>query len=97
TAELSSIDNVQAQQKARLTSEVSEMGNKVMAVTRPSSSKAISDLYAWRELFSLYRDASVFFSSTERDRGAHTAEQARERMQWFANQVEKSRVVCISI
>jgi hypothetical protein len=97
TAELSSIDNVQAQQKARLTSEVSEMGNKVMTVTRPSSSKAISDLYAWRELFCLYRDASVFFSSTERDHGAHTAEQARERMQWFANQVEKSRVVCISI
>jgi SPX domain len=97
TAELSSIDNVQAQQKVHLSSEVSEMGIKVVAVTKPSSSRAISDMYAWRELFSLYRDASVFFSSTERDHGEHTAEQARERMQWFANQLEKSQVVCISI
>jgi hypothetical protein len=93
TNELSSIDNVQAQQKARLTSEVSDLGNKVVAVTRPSGSKSASDLYAWRELLALYKDASVFFASTERDHGAHTAEQARERMQWFASQIEKSQLV----
>jgi hypothetical protein len=93
SAELSSIDNVQGQQKDRLTSQVSDLGQNIVAVTRPSG-RGVSDLYAWREIISLYRDASVFFASTERDHGAHTAEQARERMEWFLKQIDKSQVVC---
>ena len=93
SAELSSIDNVQGQQKDRLTSQISDLGKNIVAVTRPSG-RGVSDLYAWREIISLYRDASVFFASTERDHGAHTAEQARERMEWFSKQIDKSQVVC---
>jgi hypothetical protein len=93
TAELSSIDNVQAREKLQLTTQVQELGNNVVAVTRPTEMKSASDLYAWREVFALYRDASVFFSTTERNHGAHTAEQARDRMQWFSNQIDNSQVV----
>jgi SPX domain len=93
TNELSSIDELQARQKKILTSQVSELGNHVRAVTRPTDPKSSSDLYTWRQIFELYRDASVFFATTERDHGARNAEQARERVQWFANQLQTQNLV----
>ena len=86
------IEKIEARQKALLTTEVRNLGSKVVSVTRPSHSSSQSDLYAWREIFSLYRDAAVFFANTERHRGARTAVQARERIQWFTDQLAKTPV-----
>ena len=44
-------------------------------------------------IFELYRDASVFFASTEREHGARTADQARERIQWFSRQLSTKDLV----
>lgn len=92
TKELSSIDKIEARQKALLTTEVQSLGSKVVSVTRPSRPSSQSDLYAWREIFSLYHDAAVFFANTERHRGARTAVQARERIQWFSEQLQKNPI-----
>jgi E3 ubiquitin-protein ligase BAH len=91
--ELSSIDDLQARQKEQLTSRVNDLGKDVLVVTKPSKSGSTSDLYAWRQIFSLYRDASVFFAMTERDHGARNAQQARERVQWFQNQIANQNLV----
>ena len=92
STELSSIDDLQARQKDILTVQVKALGHDVQIVAEPSKSRH-SDLYVWREIFSLYREASVFFGATERDRGPHTVEQARERVQWFSDQLVARRVV----
>lgn len=91
--ELASIDTLQAQQKELLTSQVQQLGKDVLIVTRPSQSSSLSDLYAWREVFSLYVDAAVFFATKERDHGARNAQQARERIQWFSNQLKNKHLV----
>jgi SPX domain len=96
TNELSSIDHLQARQKEILTSQVTELGKEVSAVTKPSKSSE-PDLYAWRKIFELYRDASVFFATTEREHGARNSEQARERVQWFSNQLQAQNLVCNTI
>ena len=93
TKELSSIDDLQARQKEQLTSQVNDLGKDVLGVTNPSKSGSSSDLYTWREIFCLYRDASVFFAMTERDHGARNAQQARERVQWFQNQLAQQNLV----
>ena len=93
TKELSSIDDLQARQKEQLISQVNDLGKDVLAVTKPSKSGSTSDLYAWRQVFSLYRDASIFFAMTERDHGARNAQQARERVQWFQNQLAQQNLV----
>ena len=93
TKELSSIDDLQARQKERLTSQVNDLAKDVLEVTKPAKSRSTSDLYAWRQVFSLYRDASVFFAMTERDHGARNAEAARERVQWFQNQLAQQNLV----
>jgi len=93
TKELEQIDNLQAKQKADLTSQVTDLGKNVLTVARPGTSSSASDLYAWREIFSLYRDAAIFFSTTERDHGSRNAEEARQRMQWFQQQLAKNPMV----
>jgi len=90
--ELSSIDSLQARQKEELTSQVKELGKDVMTVTRPGNS-ASSDLYTWRDIFLLYRDAAVFFASTERDHGARTTAQAKERIEKFQSQLVAQNLV----
>lgn len=91
--ELSSIDSLQARQKEELTSQIKDLGTEVMAVTRPEKSASSADLYAWREIFLLYRDAAVFFASTERDHGARTAAQAKERIEKFQNELISQHLV----
>jgi hypothetical protein len=91
--ELSSIDSLQARQKEELNSQVKELGKDVMTVTRPGNSASSSDLYTWREIFLLYRDAAVFFASTERDHGARTTAQAKERIEKFQNQLVAQNLV----
>ncbi|CAK7201895.1 hypothetical protein SEUCBS139899_004610 [Sporothrix eucalyptigena] len=52
--------------------------------------KYASDLSRWRELFELYLDAQVFFSTRERDHGkARTSAQASKQLDWFQDQVKK--------
>jgi hypothetical protein len=93
TEELSSIDDLQARQKDILTSQVNSLDEDVRAVTRPSNNGSACDLYVWRDVFGLYREASVFFSTKERDHGARNAEQARERVEWFSNQLQSQNLV----
>lgn len=63
------------------------------AVTRfeYSSSTSVSqkDLYAWREIFSLWVESEIFESNAERDRGERTVNEAERRLKVFANEVVK--------
>lgn len=59
-------------------------------VTHSSASRSRSntrDLYAWREIFSLWIEAEIFESSAERNRGERTIEEAEVRLKKFANEV----------
>lgn len=59
-------------------------------VTHSSASRSRSstrDLYAWREIFSLWIEAEIFESSAERNRGERTIEEAEVRLKRFANEV----------
>lgn len=50
------------------------------------------DLYAWREIFTLWIEAEIFESTSERTRGERTVEQAETRLKAFANEVVKRRL-----
>ena len=47
------------------------------------------DLYAWREIFSMWIEAQIFESTAERTRGERTVDQAEERLHKFAEAVVK--------
>lgn len=48
-----------------------------------------SDLYAWREIFTLWIEAQIFESSAERNRGERSVEEAEARLKAFAAEVVK--------
>lgn len=53
------------------------------------SSYSKSDLYAWRQIFTLWIEAQIFESTAERDRGERSVEQAEKRLKAFATEVVK--------
>lgn len=53
------------------------------------SSYSKSDLYAWRQIFTLWIEAQIFESNAEWDRGERPVEQAEKRLKAFATEVVK--------
>ncbi|AAW44448.1 conserved hypothetical protein [Cryptococcus deneoformans JEC21] len=62
--------------------------NEITPRMHPSKASR-KDLYAWREIFTLWIEAQIFESNSERNRGERTVEEAELRLQKFANQVVK--------
>lgn len=54
-----------------------------------TSTPSQKDLYAWREIFSLWIESEIFESQAERDRGERTVDEAERRLKLFANEVVK--------
>ncbi|KAL1407748.1 hypothetical protein Q8F55_007182 [Vanrija albida] len=54
-----------------------------------SAAPSQKDLYAWREIFSLWIESEIFESQAERDRGERSVDEAERRLKIFANEVVK--------
>jgi E3 ubiquitin-protein ligase BAH len=85
--DVSQLDTLQAREEKALTDEIVELGREVTKVTNPNRSRQ-HDLDRWRELFDLYLQAGVFFSTTELDRGSRESSVARMQLQWFDSEVQ---------
>jgi hypothetical protein len=59
-------------------------------VSSPSRPK--SDLYVWREIFSLWVEAQIFESEREKDRGERSVEAAETKLDWFVDQVAQRKL-----
>lgn len=57
-----------------------------------SPSRPKTDLYIWREIFSLWIEAEIFESERERDRGERPTEEVEKKLNWFVDQVAKRKL-----
>jgi E3 ubiquitin-protein ligase BAH len=48
-----------------------------------------TDLYRWRELFEIYLQAGIFFSTHEKDHGSRDSVTAGRQLNWFQDEVMK--------
>lgn len=83
-----SLDAIQAKEQKALTDEVQALGNEVSKLAVPVKSSK-TDLDRWREIFNLYLQAGVFFSTNELDHGSRTSRVALRQLQWFQEQVTR--------
>ncbi|KAK7931935.1 hypothetical protein PG985_002647 [Apiospora marii] len=82
------LDTLQGEEAERLKGEIANLGRTMTRTTRPANGKkARDDLARWREIFELYLDARIFFSTRESDHGARTAAHALKQLQWFQQEV----------
>ncbi|SCZ97246.1 BZ3500_MvSof-1268-A1-R1_Chr4-2g07085 [Microbotryum saponariae] len=87
---LASLAALQLAQKQNFTTAVELLAREVSAVSSPNRPK--SDLYIWREIFSLWVEAQIFESARERDRGERSVEAVQEKLSWFVDQVAKRKL-----
>lgn len=111
--DMAELERIGQAEQASITSDVVALGKEVEAVARPELKRPIwrsqkhkegviskfeSDLTTWREVFELYLDAQVFFSTRECDRnrnhgGARSSVQAAQKLDWFQDQVRKRNLL----
>ena len=93
TRQITGLDRLQEAEQEQLNLSIPSLGHMVSHATTPrrfSSSK--SDLSRWRQVFELYTEANIFFSTTELDHGARTAATAAKQLQWFTDEVNKRKL-----
>ncbi|KAK4704039.1 E3 ubiquitin-protein ligase BAH, partial [Phenoliferia sp. Uapishka_3] len=87
---LDSLAALQVAQKQQFAQAVQLLAREVSNVSSPSRPK--TDLYVWREIFSLWVEAQIFESEREKDRGERSVEDAEAKLDWFVNQVAKRKL-----
>ncbi|KAM0752278.1 hypothetical protein T439DRAFT_347178 [Meredithblackwellia eburnea MCA 4105] len=87
---LDSLAALQVAQKKQFAQSVQLLAREVSNVSSPSRPK--TDLYVWREIFSLWVEAQIFESEREKDRGERSVEDAEAKLDWFVNQVAKRKL-----
>jgi hypothetical protein len=89
---LSSLTELMTAEKNSFMAAVKELAAIVTKTASASSSKSKSDLYAWREVFSLWVEAEIFEGEREMDRGERRIEEIERRLNWFVDQVGRRKL-----
>lgn len=93
-SDVSNLDVLQSEEQQKMKEEISALGKALTKITIPSHGRrAKDDMERWREIFELYLDARIFFSTRESDHGARSSAQALKQLQWFQEQVLKRKLV----
>jgi hypothetical protein len=90
--DVTTLDSLHAEEQKAMTEEIRTLGKEVAKVTNPSKSNK-SDLERWRELFDIYLQAGIFFSTNELDHGSRNSTVALKQLQWFQAEVMKRGLV----
>lgn len=86
-SDVDSLDALQQQEEKSMEVDIITLSEEVSAVTKPSKFSK-SDLNRWREIFDLYVDAQVFFSSHELDHGSRSSNKAVQQLVWFQKEIQ---------
>lgn len=87
-SDVDSLDILQQQEEKSMEGDITVLGHDVSAVTRPARFSK-SDLNRWREIFDVYVDAQIFFSSHELDHGSRSSAKAVQNLVWFQREIQR--------
>lgn len=82
--ELSGLHDLQAQERSELTEEICRLGQDISKLAAPSQGSAKTDMYAWREIFSLYTESKIFFSTNEQEEFCRDSSTAQKQLKDFS-------------
>ncbi|TVY43868.1 putative RING finger protein [Lachnellula occidentalis] len=84
--EVSVLEALQSGEQGVLTNEIVALSHDVTTLSKPSRFSK-SDMNRWRDLFAIYLDANIFFSTHELDHGRRDSATATRQLQWFQSEV----------
>lgn len=91
--EIVNLERLQKRQQEQFKEQIHQLGQE-LAVMKSSSSKdkkAKASIEAWREIFRLYTESQIFFSSHEQDAGARDVAHAQKQLQLFSDKVAREQ------
>lgn len=89
--DVNGLETIQAEEEKSLTREISELKDIVELVARPSRFSR-TDVAHWREIFQIYLEAQVFFSTYETSSGVRKSSDALAKLQWFQSEMQKRQL-----
>jgi E3 ubiquitin-protein ligase BAH len=89
---VTTLDTLYAEEQKAMTEEIRTLGKEIAKVTNPSKHSK-TDLVRWRELFDIYLQAGIFFSTNELDHGSRNSTVALKQLLWFQAEVVKRGLV----
>lgn len=81
--DMSSLDALQSREVGELNSVIIDLGQGISHVVDPSKYNRKTDMSAWREIFKLYTESDIFFSTNEQSHSSHNSVAAQAHMQAF--------------
>jgi E3 ubiquitin-protein ligase BAH len=97
--EIAKLEQLQKSQQEQLKEQIQQLGLELAAMKASSSKdkKAKANIEAWREIFRLYTESQIFFSSHEQDAGARDVEHAQKQLELFSSQLTKQRGLSLKL
>lgn len=97
--ETAKLEQLQKSQQQQLRDQIQQLGLELAAMKDSSSKdkKAKANIEAWREIFRLYTESQIFFSSHEQDAGARDVEHAQKQLELFSSQLTKQRGLSLKL
>lgn len=89
--ELDDLHQLQEKQQKQLTTQIVKLGSEITTLTESTSRKSKPEVQAWREVFRLYLESQVFFSTAEESAGSRSSSVAQEKFKEFSNGLASDR------
>jgi E3 ubiquitin-protein ligase BAH len=86
--DVTTLDALQAREQKAMTEKITALSKDMANLTSPSKFTK-TDMYRWRELFDIYLQAQIFFSTREQDHGSRSSAVAARQLGWFQNEVTR--------
>ena len=91
-ADLDEMDRLQRGEQDMMVGNIVALGDQVARVTKPARFSKC-DMSRWREVFELYLEAQIFFSTHERDHGARNADKAAQQLKFFEDEASRRNIL----
>jgi E3 ubiquitin-protein ligase BAH len=88
--EVEDLEQLQKSEHSKLEKQVVKLGHRLNNLSG-SSSKSRKEIQAWREIFRIYIESQIFFSSNEQDAGSRDSEQATTQLELFGTTLAKQK------
>jgi E3 ubiquitin-protein ligase BAH len=90
--DVANLDNLQTKEQKFMSDEIVELSKEVTVLAKPSKFSK-TDMNRWRQIFDLYLQAGVFFSTNELDHGSRDSTVATRQLDWFQSEVDSRGLV----
>lgn len=83
--ELGDLNRLQQTEHKQLTTQIAKLGNDITTLTGAACKRSRAELGAWREIFRLYLESQIFFSTSEQGAGSRCSSAAQKKFEDFGN------------